>query len=111
MGIRLVCVVAGTGVIFAAGCGSKAANPVRRQAEAAGYVQYGCANCHVYRGVGRTNLSAPDLSHVGSRLGEQAIAEKVRCPACRDAKAVMPAYTTLTAGELHRLSAFLAASR
>ena len=72
----------------------------------------GCTNCHTYLGVGSSNLGAPDLSAEGAKgKGIQFQVNHLTCPSCVNPGSPMPPFAALGTDNLHKLAAFLEASK
>jgi len=72
----------------------------------------GCANCHVYLGIGTPALGAPELTDAGAKeRGLQWQIEHLQCPACVVPGSPMPSYAAQGEEVLRQLAAFLEASR
>ena len=75
------------------------------------FAESGCTNCHTYLGSGSSNLGAPDLSEVGTRIDEARAKAYVSNPR-QFGNNVMPVYgNTLSDQQLTQIAAFLAASK
>ena len=75
------------------------------------FAESGCTNCHTYLGSGSSNLGAPDLSDVGTRIDEARAKAYVSNPR-QFGNNVMPIYgNTLSDQQLTQIAAFLAASK
>jgi mono/diheme cytochrome c family protein len=90
-------------------------NGVRGRVALAGarlFGESGCANCHVYGGVGSTNLGAPELTAEGSKGKSAAeLVAFLRCPQCSDSQSSMPPFKALGERNLRKLAIFLEASK
>jgi mono/diheme cytochrome c family protein len=76
------------------------------------FVGSGCTNCHTYLGVGSSNLGAPDLSAEGAKgKGIQFQVNHLTCPSCVNPGSPMPPFAALGTDNLHKLAAFLEASK
>ena len=72
----------------------------------------GCTACHIYAGAGATNLSAPDLTAIGSRhLSMRFEVAHLKCPSCVNPGSPMPRFASLGSRRLHQLAIFLADSK
>jgi mono/diheme cytochrome c family protein len=72
----------------------------------------GCTNCHTYLGVGSSNLGAPDLSAEGAKnKGIDFQINHLKCPSCVNPGSPMPPFAALGEDNLHKLAAFLEASK
>ncbi len=72
----------------------------------------GCTSCHVYLGVGSSNLGAPDLSAIGLKnLGVDFQIKHLKCPSCVNAGSPMPSFASLGDEALKQLAIFLEASK
>jgi quinol-cytochrome oxidoreductase complex cytochrome b subunit len=72
----------------------------------------GCTTCHVYLGVGSSNLGAPDLSDEGAK--QKGLAFQIahlRCPSCVNKGSPMPVFAPLGEDNLNKLAHFLEASK
>jgi cytochrome c551/c552 len=72
------------------------------------FQEHGCYGCHTISGAGTP--IAPDLSHVGAKYTEAALARLVRDPALHHAGAHMPKLE-LSEAESAALAAYLASFR
>ena len=69
-----------------------------------------CAKCHVLDGAGGD--IGPDLTHVGRRLDEAAIARQIENPTAANPESDMPVFKgKLTADEIGALARYLASRR
>ena len=76
------------------------------------YADSGCANCHTYRGVGSSNLGAPDLTAEGLKgKGVRKQVAFLRCPECVEPNSAMPPFDALERVDLRKLAVFLEASK
>jgi mono/diheme cytochrome c family protein len=72
----------------------------------------GCTNCHTYLGSGGSNLGAPDLSAEAAKgKGIQFQIDHLKCPSCVNPGSPMPPFAALGQDNLHKLAAFLEASK
>ena len=72
----------------------------------------GCTNCHTYLGTGSSNLGAPDLTAEGAKgKGIQFQVDHLTCPSCVNPGSPMPPFAALGTDNLHKLAAFLEASK
>jgi hypothetical protein len=72
----------------------------------------GCANCHVYLGIGTPALGAPELTDAGAKeRGLQWQIEHLTCPSCVVPGSPMPSYAAQGEEALRQLATFLEASR
>ncbi|HWH54308.1 MAG TPA: hypothetical protein VNT04_01915 [Gaiellaceae bacterium] len=72
----------------------------------------GCTTCHVYLGVGSSNLGAPDLTEEGTK--KKGIAFQIahlKCPSCVNKGSPMPVFSSLGEENLRKLAVFLEASK
>jgi mono/diheme cytochrome c family protein len=85
--------------------------PPKAAKGAALFARVGCLSCHTYLGSGKRRRGAPDLGTIG-RSGRSAasFAGYVATP-YRSGNTLMPTYADLSAGDLGRIGAFLAASK
>ena len=92
---------------LAAGCGGGGGSSTDAASEPPGAALFranGCG-CHTYRGAGKQNLGAPDLTAEASR--KRGVAWQVRhlrCPTCVVPGSSMPAYATLSSQNLRKLA-------
>ena len=76
------------------------------------FAESGCTNCHTYLGAGGSNLGAPDLSAEGAKgKGIQFQVNHLKCPSCVNPGSPMPPFAALGDDNLHKLAAFLEASK
>lgn len=76
------------------------------------FAEAGCTTCHVYLGVGSSNLGAPDLSAIGSKnLGVDFQIKHLKCPSCVVPGSPMPSFAALGDEALRQLAIFLEASK
>ena len=76
------------------------------------FAESGCTNCHTYLGTGSSNLGAPDLSAEGAKgKGIQFQVDHLTCPSCVNPGSPMPPFAALGDDNLHKLAAFLEASK
>ena len=84
----------------------------RRSPGANLFAESGCTNCHTYLGTGGSNLGAPDLSAEGAKgKGIQFQVDHLKCPSCVNPGSPMPPFAALGEDNLHKLAAFLEASK
>ncbi len=76
------------------------------------FARSGCASCHVYLGVGSSNLGAPELTDEGSKKkGVQFQIDHLKCPSCVNPGSPMPVFEQLGDENLRKLAVFLEASK
>jgi menaquinol-cytochrome c reductase cytochrome b/c subunit len=76
------------------------------------FAESGCTNCHTYLGTGSANLGAPNLTDEGSKnKGVQFQIDHLKCPSCVNPGSAMPPFAALGEDNLHKLAAFLEASK
>jgi mono/diheme cytochrome c family protein len=76
------------------------------------FAESACVSCHTYLGTGSSNLGAPDLSAEGAKnKGVQFQVDHLKCPSCVNPGSPMPSFASLGEENLHKLAAFLEASK
>jgi mono/diheme cytochrome c family protein len=72
----------------------------------------GCANCHMYEGIGGGFAGAPNLSAEGAKgKGVDFQIRHLECPSCVNPGSPMPSFQDLGTERLSQLAAFLEASK
>ncbi|HST16999.1 MAG TPA: hypothetical protein VLK36_04975 [Gaiellaceae bacterium] len=72
----------------------------------------GCANCHVYEGIGGGFAGAPELTAEGAKgKGIDFQIAHLKCPSCVNPGSPMPSFQDLGEERLGQLAAFLEASK
>jgi menaquinol-cytochrome c reductase cytochrome b/c subunit len=72
----------------------------------------GCANCHVYEGIGGGFAGAPELTAEGTKnKGVEFQISHLKCPSCVNPGSPMPSFQDLGDARLAQLAAFLEASK
>ena len=73
------------------------------------FIDNGCFTCHSVRGSG--SADGPDLSHVGGRYDEDALAGWLRDPARHNLSVHAQRFQHLTRGQVEQLAAYLSSLR
>ncbi|HUJ56045.1 MAG TPA: c-type cytochrome [Gaiellaceae bacterium] len=72
----------------------------------------GCTACHTYDGAGGSNLGAPDLTAIGSRITSKTFQiHHLECPSCVTPGSPMPSFKSLGPARLEQLATFLVDSK
>jgi mono/diheme cytochrome c family protein len=72
----------------------------------------GCTACHTYAGSGGSNLGAPDLTAIGSRISSKSFQiAHLKCPSCVNPGSPMPSFASLGDARLEQLATFLVNSK
>jgi mono/diheme cytochrome c family protein len=72
----------------------------------------GCTACHTYAGSGGSNLGAPDLTAIGSRISSTSFqVAHLKCPSCVNPGSPMPSFASLGDARLQQLATFLVNSK
>ena len=72
----------------------------------------GCTACHTYAGSGGSNLGAPDLTAIGSRISSKDFqVAHLKCPSCVNPGSPMPSFASLGDARLEQLATFLVNSK
>jgi mono/diheme cytochrome c family protein len=72
----------------------------------------GCTACHTYDGAGGSNLGAPDLTSIGSRITSKSFQiSHLKCPSCITPGSPMPSFASLGPQRLEQLATFLVDSK
>ncbi len=72
----------------------------------------GCANCHIYEGIGGGFAGAPELTAEGAKnKGIDFQIRHLKCPSCVNPGWPMPSFQDLGDARLAQLAAFLEASK
>jgi menaquinol-cytochrome c reductase cytochrome b/c subunit len=74
------------------------------------FASAGCTSCHTYQGSGSSNYGAPDLTAIGKGQQASFFQTYVADPS-KFGNTIMPKFATLGQDNLHKLAAFLAASK
>ncbi|MGZ4340162.1 MAG: c-type cytochrome [Gaiellaceae bacterium] len=86
--------------------------PPEAKAGATLFATAGCTACHTYDGAGGSNLGAPDLTSIGSRISSKSFqVAHLKCPSCVTPGSPMPSFASLGDARLQQLAAFLVASK
>jgi menaquinol-cytochrome c reductase cytochrome b/c subunit len=75
------------------------------------FAKAGCANCHTYLGTGSANVGAPDLSDIGASGRDADYFVRYVSNPSEFGNTVMPRFEDLGEENLHKVAAFLVASK